>query len=341
MFGNNNGFNNFGGFGNTKSGSQIIGEIQAVINRILNSRSNGREMIDALNALQSEGSIKIIGKGTNRIVIEVNNDGELKQALGVSSTTPVVYKIPVQISSARLANNREEMAISVMKSGSDQGIEGLRYLLQVSPHSIMIPNTDILMCEKVIPIEFYRPILNEISNKLGGTQGIVDRISGETQFGDPDFAFRASLGNVVHNFLTTNPDVFEQLKKLTSTIDEWFVACDINPKFSPFNYGIKSVNGKGYLCVLDLGALIPKNAMKITCPNCGNELTQIFEWTPGITQSLLNRLNTGGIYTCGNNACKYDGPTILTDTEVFENARQILLTKIYQSGKNYELLDRI
>lgn len=355
-FGNgfNNNFNN-GGFNNNGWGggfqqpqqqmsynaAQILNTIEQTIQSIERGQASGKEVVNTLNNLVAQNLIKILGKGTNRTVIELNvPHDEIKDLCGINRSIPIVFKVPIQILAAKLANNREAFVSQILLEGQKSNHPDLGYLFNVEPYAVMVPGTKILACEKVVPIEYSKPIMDRIRGTFGNNIN-MNGPSGEAAYTDPDFAFKNSVGEIIRDYLVKDGQANPQVVKLVELLQKYFVIADINPEFSPFNYGLKNINGQGFITILDLGSCLPKNGFEVKCPKCGHLMRQIFPWTQGLTRDEENKLKSRGKYVCMNQNCTNSGPTIMDDTEVFEMHRNNLKQQIFNSGQNYNLLETI
>ena len=321
----------------TMTGLQVMKIINDKIVQLKNTQYTGIEMMKLLRDLEGKELLRVVGKGTNRAVIELLvQHFDVKRSVKFNDNTPVIIKVPIQIASAAIANHRESLVISVLESFANRGDQEANSLISVLPFARTLPNTDLLIEEKVVPIEYSTEVIN-----MASRQGIkINKMAGETTREDPDYETSIGIGSICRDFLS-NGKPYQQLRELLTRMSKYFVLADVNPEFTPFNYGIKNINGGGHITLLDMGAVLPKNGYEVKCPNCGRPLKQIFPWTEGITPAEKHRLKEKGIYTCGNNNCSSTGPTIIRDTDVLMRQRDILIQEIYNSGKNWDLLDKI
>ena len=326
---------------------QIIQMINNEVNRQFTERVTGKEVTELLENLQSEGYLKIIGKGTNRTVFEfVVDDRDVKHACGINLNEPMVYKVPIQVALGRVANNREALTTSIInryledpKMSNQDFRESLVYLANVLPFKTIIPGTSILAITKCIPIEFSDTILD-----LARKQNVdvtSNGIAGELRAGDSDFQIKSGIGNVIRNYIVHDKQGNKMARKLLDNLNKFFVVADMNPDFSPFNFGFINVKGKLYLTSLDLGAALPRIKNIVKCERCGNDLVPIYPWDEVIEQSERNTLKTEGLFRCTNPDCSHGRPSIYKDTEVIEQARQALIEDIMKTGRNYDILDKI
>lgn len=333
MFYNQN-QNNNGGFYNPSVGPVgamgYINYINNTINNLKHVQYRGTEVMELLRQMESQKILRIVGKGTNRAIIEFPNCEDLKSITGLNMN--LIFKIPVQIGSGAIANFREALCINVLNTLSSRGDREALELLSFLPACKMIEGTDILAEEKVIPIEFSTDVL-----KIAGN---TKRISGEVTMEDPTYEHNVNIGKICRDILVEGKGA-NQTKRLMDLMSKFFIIGDLNPDYSPFNFGIKNVNGRGYVTSLDNGAVLPKNGVNLLCPKCGSRLNPIFPWTEGLTSVEKNRLATGGVYTCNNKNCTTHGPSIFKDIDVLMMQRQKLQEMIYNSNGNHELLDRI
>lgn len=343
-FGNGFGGGFNGGFQSPQptpiTGAQVLNTIEQTIQMIERGQASGKEVSNTLNNLVAQNLIKILGKGTNRTIIELNvPHDDIKDLCGINRNVPIVFKVPIQILASKLANNREAFTSQILLEGQKSNHQDLGYLFNVEPYAVIVPGTKIMAAEKVIPIEYSKPIMDRIRAQYGNVN--MSGPSGEAFYSDPDFAFKTGVGEIIRDYLVKDSQANSQVIKLVELLQKYFVLADINPEFSPFNYGIKNINGQGFITILDLGSCLPKNGFEVKCPKCGHIMNQIFPWTQGLTRDEENKLKNKGKYVCANRNCTNSGPTIMDDTEVFEMHRNNLKQQIFNSGQNYNLLEMI
>lgn len=326
---------------------QIITMIDNEVTRQFKERVTGKEVTQLLERLEKDGYIKIIGKGTNRTVFEfVIDDRDLKRNIGLNVNEPMVYKVPIQVALGRVANNREALTTTILNryldnnsiNNNDSLREALVYLINVLPFKTIIPNTNILAITKCVPIEFSTTIINLAREK--NIDVTTSGVSGELRPGDADFKVKSGIGNVIRNYIVHDPTGNKMARKLLDALNKFFVVADMNPDFSPFNYGFINLDGKLFLTSLDLGAVIPRLG-KVSCPHCGDDLIPVYPWDEVITQSEKNLLKTEGMFRCTNENCNHGRPSYFKDVDIVEMARQNIIDDIIQNRHNYELLDKI
>ena len=192
--------------------------------------------------------------------------------------------------------------------------------------------------------EFVTP--GELSQQV---QNLIQRdtttdLNGEyhDEYGNPK---RASY---LAKYLTTNSAAVAQLQKIIFTLDKYFVMADINPLYSPCNYGFKRMpNGEEILTILDLGYVLPKERSEPTCPKCGVALKYVIPTEDLVTQTgqagtqLARKLLINGLYSCKNNSCKEGNSPVFTsypDETVFFNHVQALRDLWSQDTRTFSLL---
>lgn len=326
----------------------IIRMINNAVERQFHERVTGKEVTQLLESLQKDNYIKIIGKGTNRTVFEfLIDDRGLKQASGINVNEPMVYKVPIQVALGRVANNREALTTSILNryledpkmNNHSELRDSLVYLINVLPFKTILPGTNILAITKCIPIEFSNRIL-ELAREQNVKIATTD-VAGELHPGDSDFQIKSGIGNVIRNYIVHDKTGNNMARKLLSNLNKFFVVADMNPDFSPFNFGFINVNGKLYLTSLDLGAALPRVKNTLGCPRCGNDLIPVYPWDEVIDQSERNALKTEGMFRCTNVNCNHGRPSYYKDTDVIEMVRQNIIDDVMKTGRNYDIIDKI
>ena len=325
----------------------IIGMINNEVTRQFHERVTGKEVTELLEKLERDGYIKIIGKGTNRTVFEfVIDDRDLKRNIGLNVNEPMVYKVPIQTTLGCVANNREALTTTILNRYlddksimSDESLrDALVYLVNVLPFKTIVPNTNILAITKCVPIEFSDRILNLAREK--NVSVTTSGVAGELRAGDSDFKVKSGIGNVIRNYIVHDAQGNKMARKLLDALNRFFVVADMNPDFSPFNYGFINIDGKLFLTSLDLGAAVPRIG-RVGCPNCGDNLIPVYPWDEVITQSEKNLLKTEGMFRCTNENCNHGRPSFFKDVNVVESARKVIIDDIVKNRRNLELLDKI
>lgn len=343
----NNTFANRGNMLGRYDAQTIIKIINDTVERQFHERVTGKEVTELLEKLEKDGYIKIIGKGTNRTVFEfVIDDRQLKQVSGINVNEPMVYKVPIQVALGRVANNREALTTSILNrylddpkmSNLPELRESLVYLVNVLPFKTILPNTNILAITKGIPIEFSSRIL-ELAREQNVQ--ITSSVAGDLRAGDSDFQVKSGIGNVIRNYIVHDETGNKMARKLLNDLNKFFVVADMNPDFSPFNFGFINVNGKLFLTSLDLGAALPRVKNTLGCPKCGSDLIPVYPWDEVIDQSERNILKTEGMFRCTNENCNHGRPSYYKDTDVIEMVRQNIIEDIMKTGQNYDIIDKI
>ena len=322
-----------------KTAETILAEIDQAIKDTIQYTSVSK-ITTTLDRLRQSGDIIDVGTGTNRRIIQLSDRYDLSQLKSRYAPTlankPVVFKIPFKVQEGRIDNLREafitQSTYRLHISNPD-----FKYLLQTLPESYMLReplDTSILMAEFVTPGELSQQVQNMINRDA--ERKYYD------EYGNPK---RASY---LTEYLTSNSLAVQQLEKLVLTLDKYFVMADINPIYSPCNYGFKKMpNGEEILTILDLGYVLPKESVSPMCPKCGGSLKYVTPTEDLITktgprgQALHRRLGLNGLYSCKNDNCTEGNTAVFTsyaDETVFFEHVQRLRELWSQQMQTYSLL---
>ena len=322
-----------------KTAETILAEIDQAIKDTIQYTSVSK-ITTTLDRLRQSGDIIDVGTGTNRRIIQLSDRYDLSQLKSRYAPTlankPVVFKIPFKVQEGRIDNLREafitQSTYRLHISNPD-----FKYLLQTLPESYMLReplDTSILMAEFVTPGELSQQVQNVINRDA--ERKYYD------EYGNPK---RASY---LTEYLTSNSLAVQQLEKLVLTLDKYFVMADINPIYSPCNYGFKKMpNGEEILTILDLGYVLPKESVSPMCPKCGGSLKYVTPTEDLITktgprgQALHRRLGLNGLYSCKNDNCTEGNTAVFTsyaDETVFFEHVQRLRELWSQQMQTYSLL---
>lgn len=283
-------------------------------------------LINRLSVLANAGLIIPVGPGTNRLTLELAIPHEdIKAQYGIQNKR-VVFKIPYKIKEGEKDNKRENLIYKIALENRLSNPE-FDYLLSVIPASSMLmfpANSGILIAEYITPIETTQEV-RQIANR----ENTPDKL--------------ASAATIL---LTKDSNIVAQLNKIISVLDKYFVMADLNPIYSPLNYGFKN----NMLAILDLGYVLPKEGIEPRCVKCQNILHYLLPTDPHLNsiatsaqldnsyRSKINMLTThmatGGLYYDRNINC---GFTTETDMAVFLEHKAKLFDKYRMSGNTYIL----
>ena len=343
----NNNYNNYNNYGYNqpvyRTAETVLAEIDLAIKESV--QNNGPSRINSLlDALRDSGDIIDIGTGTNRRIIKLANKYDLtnlKSRYAPSlSNKEVVFKIPYKVVEGRVDNLREAFITDALYKHHLIN-DDFKFLLNVLPEAYLLReplDTTILMEEYVVPGELSQQVQNLIQRDTAvDTKGEY-----HDEYGNPKRATYLS------KYLTTNSAAVAQLQKIIFTLDKYFVMADINPLYSPCNYGFKRMpNGDEILTILDLGYALPKERSEPTCPKCGVALKYVVPTEELVTNTgqagtqLARKLLINGLYSCKNNNCTEGNSTVFTsypDEAVFFNHVQALRDLWSQDPRTFSLL---
>ena len=322
-----------------KTAEMVLAEIDQAIKDTIQYTSVSK-ITATLDRLRQAGDIVDVGTGTNRRIIQLSDRYDLSQLKARYAPTlankAVVFKIPFKVQEGRVDNLREafitQSTYRLHISNPD-----FKYLLQTLPESYMLKeplDTCILMAEFVTP--------GELSQQV---QNMIQRDGERKHYDEYGNAKRASY---LTEYLTSNSLAIQQLEKLVFTLDKYFVMADINPIYSPCNYGFKKLpSGEEILTILDLGYVLPKESVSPVCPKCGGALKYVTPTEDIVTktgprgQALTRKLGLNGLYSCKNDNCTEGSTAVFTsypDETVFFEHVQRLRDLWSQNMQTYSLL---
>lgn len=288
MYGNNNRFsgNNFNNFG--YSAEQILVTINNKVSDIITGRDrNVRAVRDLVQNLMNQNLIRMVGGGQNRIAIEfVPDPSNIMRTVGIN--TNIVAMIPIKLPEGINDNVREGMFWSrVVDDKANFNDPQMHLLRTIGLPSVMYPDTNILIQERVLRIEDH-PFIKDV---------IRDPKSKYTQ---------DTIGAACRDFIMSDK-IYPQYVEFIKAMDKFFVIADMNPEFSPWNFGFKNVQGQERLTCLDYGYTYPR-VKPLKCPVCGGELHYVipgesFLKGEGNINAVRNKILTFGVYSCKNPNC--------------------------------------
>ena len=334
--GNNGNFNNFDNNGfpsNPNNFAPVTAEsiLNEINNAIVLMQTGGTGdpfyVQRVIDQMIMQGKIVKVGGGSNRICIELlANDYELRTRLGMTApiAEKVIYMIPAyKIVDGTKDNKREDaMWRKIQFSGNDNSQE-MSLLRNLALPSKMIPGTFILMQERVVKIE---------------EATVIQAAMRSGKYRDDE------IGKACRDLILDNPSVYAQYAALMRAMDKYFIMADLNPEFSPFNFGFKSRGGQSYLTILDYGYVAERIGAGPVCPNCGRPLHYIIpkeEWLRPdlpLEQNPLSTIATAveqfGYYSCKNPSCKggtANGSAMRNTVPYYEKDIDVFLK--YTSGR--------
>ena len=297
----------------------VLADIDIALKQSL-VNNNADILINRLSALANAGLITPIGPGTNRLTLElaIPHD-DIKAQYGMQNKR-VVFKIPYKIKEGEKDNKRENLIYKIALENRLSNPD-FDYLLSVIPASSMLmfpANSGILIAEYITPIETIQEV-----------RQIAKRES------TPD-----KLASAATTLLTKDTNVATQLNKIMTILDKYFIIADLNPVYSPLNYGFKN----NMLAILDLGYVLPKEGIEPRCTRCQNILHYLLPTDAALNSVPVNSSNvitkqmlTGGLYYDKNPSCSAVGFTTEPDMAVFLEHKAKLFDKYRMSGNTYIL----
>lgn len=221
------------GYNNNNYNNQVVDVLNNINELIIRGR-NGKittdEILGNIKLMAQHGVISVIGEGTNRIAVEIN--GDISPYIGFNG--PAIIKIPYAINKGLDDNLRELFLVEFLNNiYRNTGDQDLLWLLQRLPQVSSVQGYPYLVAqEKIVPIDKW----NEV-----GSSATRDN---------------QSVAAVCTSYIL-DKHMYDQAK-LLSVLDKYTVYADLNPVTTPFQYGMKNVNGTPVLTILDTGYVIPK-----------------------------------------------------------------------------------
>ena len=289
---------------NQVTAKTILDDLNITIHKIINEGLPSNVLIEKLESLERNGYIRTVGFGSNRRCIEIIPD--MRQVLNdigfFNNSVPTVVMVPFNIKSGRLDNLREGLVPSVLNvhASTIPNSPALK-LMTVLPYAkVYDKNGYLLIQERVVPIEHSNALRNFMNSK-----GIDIRNTKDDE-----------IGQSIVEMFNESPMLQNEYNNLLSMMDKVFIMWDLNLMYSTFNYGFKTVNGKTFLTILDMGYVLPRiPAVEPKCPNDGVTLEYFSCYDPSINNNnarkerVLNRFYAGGLYRCSSvNDCMAKGP---------------------------------
>ncbi len=282
----------------------ILDDLNITIHKIINEGLPSSVLIEKLESLEKNGYIRTVGFGSNRRCIEIIPDmREVLNNIGFfNNAVPTVVMVPFNIKSGRLDNLREGLVPDSLNTlaSSIPNSPALK-LMSILPYAkVYDKNGYLLIQERVVPIEHSNVLGNFLSRK-----GI-----------DIRNAKNDEIGQRIIEMFNESPILQTEYNNLISMMDKVFVMWDLNLMYSTFNYGFKTLNGKQFLTILDMGYVLPRIPLvEPKCPNDGNALEYFSCYDPSLNtdnarkERVLNRFYVGGLYRCSSvNGCVAKGP---------------------------------
>ena len=278
----------------------IIQELNNAINAVLNGQVGDIMFVKrTIDRMVSEGKIREVGGGSNRVIVEIVPDHTaLRNMLQIPG--PVIVKVPVKLPEGIRDNLRASYVwTSIRQSGMNTSPE-MQLIRQRALPSTLIPNTHLLVQEKVTRIE----------DSIGVQQLLA---SGKYRRED-------QIAKACRDYIMENPNVYSQYYQLLSAMDMYFVMADLNVEFSALNFGFRQTPAGEMFTILDYGYVQWKDK-PLNCPKCGKPLRYVIPGEEFLKESrnkaIAANAMTFGLYSCKNHNCNFNPGSGVT-TSYFE-----------------------
>lgn len=290
----------------------IILELNNASSAVMNGTADVFHVRDKVLTMIREGKLRMIGGGQNRVAVELTpDDSKYKAMLGING--PMILMVPVKLPAGIKDNQRAAWGYQQV---FNQGLNNSPYMVKIRQTylpSVLIPNTMILAQKRITRIEDSKAVkllLQQRASQNGLTPVDADKY----------------LGSACRDLLLENPAIYQQYVDLITAYDKHFVMADLNPEFSPWNFGFDiEANGQEVLKILDYGYLTYKDKPNL-CPHCGKELRYCIPGEAFLrdekNRALANQVGSFGQYSCKNPQCSHRqngriAPYIEPDISVF------------------------
>lgn len=266
----------------------VILELNNAVSAVMNGTVDVFHVRDKVLQMIQEGKLRMIGGGQNRVAVELTpDDSKYRAMLGING--PMILMVPVKLPAGIKDNQRAAWGY---RQVFHQGLNNSPYMAKIRQTylpSVLIPNTMILAQKRITRIE------DSLGVRALLQSGKYDPVK--------------QLGSACRDLLLENPAIYRQYVDLITAYDKHFVMADLNPEFSPWNFGFDmEANGTETLKILDYGYLTYKERPNL-CPHCGKELRYCIPGEAFLqderNRALTNQVGSFGQYSCKNPQCTH------------------------------------